>query len=526
MQRRGKVLIGFSLGAFAGVVLLFTSTTWFLYTESLKAEEQEVANLARALGERTERIIVEAREMLDAFNKFPMERCSKEHLRAMHEVAVAHPHIRAIGYWRAAERLCGVGFIQGVALRPSRADRIYESGVIAWWPKPETEIGGVQLFLMRYGEHDVAIDPRMLLEAGPMQDRLAGLWVENLRMAATPWNAELPSPDTLSNGLTVDHENYRLVFRYSLGTIFPIDVVAIEPIGRFWSRYESALIIAAMLGLLLAALWIYAISRYSQHRLSLATELRETLKRNKLQTQYQPVVDLITDRCVGAEALARWVREDGETISPDIFIPVAEVAGLVPDITLAVLKTTLSDLGKLLQEFSDLRINLNLAPEDLESEKFGRAMSEYLEQANVPTSAIKLEITERALVNSETSRSLIRAFRQRGHEVAIDDFGTGYSSLSYLESFELDTLKIDKSFVDAIGTDAVTSNVIGHVIDMAKSLGLDTVAEGVETPEQVSWLVEHKVNYGQGYLFSKPLTASKFHDFFRSHRERRRRKRR
>jgi sensor c-di-GMP phosphodiesterase-like protein len=125
------------------------------------------------------------------------------------------------------------------------------------------------------------------------------------------------------------------------------------------------------------------------------------------------------------------------------------------------------------------------------------------------------------LINSDTSRALIRNFRSLGHQIAVDDFGTGYSSLSYLQSFELDVLKIDKSFVDAIGTEAATSQVIVHVIEMAKSLGLATVAEGVQTPEQVVWLTAHGVTFGQGYLFSKPLSAGDFLEFFRSNQRRR-----
>src|SRR6185437_13869085 len=155
-------------------------------------------------------------------------------------------------------------------------------------------------------------------------------------------------------------------------------------------------------------------------------------------------------------------------------------------------------------------VNVNLAPDDLKNDRIGRELHDALAANDIAAHTVKLEITERALVNSNVSRSLIRDFRNRGHKVAVDDFGTGYSSLSYLQSFELDVLKIDKSFVDAIGTGAATGEVIVHVIDMAKSLGLEIVAEGVETPEQARWLVDHGVFLGQGYLFSKPLAIAEF----------------
>ena len=230
---------------------------------------------------------------------------------------------------------------------------------------------------------------------------------------------------------------------------------------------------------------------------------------------YQPVIELKSGRCVGAEALARWVRKDGEMVRPDLFIPLAEESGLVPDITLAILAATLRDLGDLLRKEPNLCININLAPEDLQGENFYTALAASLAKARINATCIKLEITERAMVNTDESRKLISQFRRQGHQVAVDDFGTGYSSLAYLESFELDTLKIDKTFVDAIGTEAVTNAVTGHVIDMAKSLQLDTVAEGIETVQQATWLIEQGVEYGQGYLYSRPLPPKEFRDFVR-----------
>lgn len=515
MRRREKIMFGGALLALVGVVVLLLSMMWLLWNDSVASEEAYAGGLAASLGQRTEHIFVDTRDMLAGFDQLKAPRCSQEHLEAMQNAAISRPHIRAIGYWQATERVCSIGFLPENGLKPPRADRIYDTGVIAWWPNPQTEIGGVQLFLMRYGDHDVAIDPRMLLDLGTMQNRQAGLWVEKLRMSAIPWDAKLPLPDSIPVGVTVDHAQGRVISHFSRNGVLPIDVVAIEPIDNFWNRHSQTLVIGVGLGLLIVVWWIYLILRFSRYQLSMATELRQAVAAGQIQVQYQPVIELASGRCVGAEALARWKRGSGESVSPDVFIPIAEKAGLVQDVTLAVLKMTVRDMKQMLTEFPAMSVNLNLAPDDLKNDRIGIELAKCLAEAHLSPGAIKLEITERALVNSDTSRALIRQFRDLGHQVAVDDFGTGYSSLSYLQSFELDVLKIDKSFVDAIGTEAATSQVIVHVIEMAKSLGLETVAEGVETTEQVQWLIEHGVCFGQGFLFSTPLSAGDFLEFFR-----------
>lgn len=520
MRRRDKVLFGSTLAALLGGAMLFAAIGWLVWRESVATETAYAGSLATSLGQRAEGIFVDARDLLADFDKLDAPRCSPKHLLALQQAAISRPYIRAIGYWQASERRCGVGFLPPEGLKPARADRIYDTGVVAWWPSKSTEVGGVQLFLMRYGDHDVAIDPRLLLDLGPLQRRRAGLWVEKLRLSASPWDAELPAPDTLSAGVTVDRNNGLVLSRFSRNDLLPIDVVAVEPLESVWNRHASTLIAGAALGLLLVATWIFLILRYSRHRLSPATELRDAVARDRIRVQYQPVVDLPTGRCVGAEVLARWTREDGEVVRPDVFIALAEQAGFIQEVTLAVMRIAIRDLRTLLTEFPDISINVNLAPDDLRDERVGTTLAQSLDAAGLPPGTIKLEITERALVNSNTSRALIREFRRRGHQVAVDDFGTGYSSLSYLQTFELDVLKIDKSFVDAIGTEAATSQVIVHVIDMAKSLGLATVAEGVETPEQERWLREHGVVFGQGYFYSKPLDLGVFRDFLRSRRGR------
>ena len=510
MGRRGKILaaaIGLGL---LGVIGLCAATGWLLWRQSVESETDYSGGLAAQLGQRTGRIILGIRDMLSGFDSLSEKPCSPDHLEALKRASVSRPYVRGIGYWHADDRLCGIGFLPDAGIRPRRADRIYPNGVIAWWPSPQTQIGGIQMFLMRYGDYDVAIDPNLLLDAGLSRQREAALWVEGLRLATIPADAQLPAPDKLSLGVTLDRTHDLVLSHFAENAILPIDVVAQEPMIDFWTRHAPILLLGGVLGLLLIVGWIDVILRLSHRELNPATELHRAIQHGRISVQYQPVVDLQTSRCVGAEALARWQHEDGEWISPAVFIPLAEKAGLIRDITQAVMKIAIRDLRRIFDEVGSVSINLNLSRDDLLDDRVGRELATRLRGAELPTSAIKLEITERSLVNSDTARILIHDLRDNGHDIAIDDFGTGYSSLSYLQSFELDLLKIDKTFVDAIETGAATSQVIVHVIEMAKSLRLRLVAEGVETQAQVAWLARHGVDYGQGYLFSRPLTLEDF----------------
>ncbi|MEO7431118.1 MAG: EAL domain-containing protein [Dokdonella sp.] len=515
MFRTGKILVFSTLVAIAGVAVLLVSIAALLWNQSVTSEEAYSGGLAASLGQSTERIIVDTRDMLQSFDQLTFPRCSTEHLKALEEAAISRPYVRAIGYWQANKRLCGVGFLAQGVLKPAHADRIYDNGVIAWWPSAQTQVGDVQLFLMRDGDHDVAIDPRMLLDGSPMKNRQAALWVENLRLSAIPWDATLPAPDTLPIGITVDHEHGQVISRYSRNAILPIDIVAREPLDNFLTRHAQMLAIGTSLGLLLLVAWIHLMVRISRSRLGMTAELREGIASGQISVQYQPVVDLASRCCVGMEALARWKRTGGDWVSPSIFIPLAEDAGIVQDVTRAVMQIAVRDMQEILAEFPGMSVNLNLGSGDLKSDAIGRELAATLSRAQLPAGSIKLEITERALLNTELSRSLIRNLRSMGHQVAVDDFGTGYSSLSYLQSFELDLLKIDKSFVEAIGTRAATSHVVTHVIEMARSLNLATVAEGVETTAQRDWLIEHGVLFGQGFLFSKPLWIGDLLDYLR-----------
>jgi sensor c-di-GMP phosphodiesterase-like protein len=248
-----------------------------------------------------------------------------------------------------------------------------------------------------------------------------------------------------------------------------------------------------------------------RRRLSLDQELKKALAGDRLQLEYQPIVNLANGQIVGAEALARWTNRDGVSISPDVFIKVAEDHGFVGLITTHVVKRALKDFCEVMRTRPGFQLNINVAPADLLDAQFLPMLDEVVKQANVPTRSLAFEVTERSAATDQDALETIHELRRRGYSIHIDDFGTGYSNLSYLLYLSVDTIKIDKAFVRAVGTDSPSVAIVPQIVAMARSLNLGVVVEGIENESQASYFSTKNLRiYGQGWLYGRPMPAGEF----------------
>jgi len=249
----------------------------------------------------------------------------------------------------------------------------------------------------------------------------------------------------------------------------------------------------------------------SVERLMLKSKLRRALERDELIVNYQPKVDLRTGRIVGAEGLLRWRLPGHGDIPPGQFIPLAEESNLILEIGEWVLNRVCLDYRALRRDIADPgRISLNLSLKQLRQASFIVRCRSVFRRHGVEPSAFELEITESTLMaDARRTVHLLGELHAMGVHLSIDDFGTGYSSLSALQQFPIGTLKIDQSFVQHVTDQPGDATIVRTIIDMGRSLGMDVIAEGIETPRQLAFLRDHHCDYGQGRLFgdSMPLEA-------------------
>ncbi len=242
----------------------------------------------------------------------------------------------------------------------------------------------------------------------------------------------------------------------------------------------------------------------------LEQELQGALDCGQLELWYQPVVSLRDGTVAGFEALMRWRHPERGLVPPVVFIPAAERCGLIVSMTRWAFRQACNDLRRF-QAVADRPptfMSVNFSGKDFMSPDFLEAIDGALAETGTDPRAVKLEITETLLMHSpETARSVLQACRDRGASVAIDDFGTGYSSLSYLQSLPADTLKIDQSFIRAMVEDASSRSLVRSIVGLAKGLDMKIVAEGIEGRAEAAILRDLDVDYGQGYLYARPLPA-------------------
>ncbi|MBA2667367.1 MAG: EAL domain-containing protein [Trueperaceae bacterium] len=244
-------------------------------------------------------------------------------------------------------------------------------------------------------------------------------------------------------------------------------------------------------------------------RLELETDLREALDRGDLSVAYQPILALHGERLIGFEALVRWYHPHRGAISPGEFIPLAEESGLIAAIDRFVMRAACAQIALWRRVVPDVSVSVNVSAVHVSLDDLVATVEGALAAAGLPSEALRLEITESALMaGADAAVEALGKLRSRGIQVQIDDFGTGYSSLGYLRRLPIDTLKIDRSFIEGVADDEGSREIVTAIVHLARNLGIDVVAEGIETRQQLEFLRALGCEAGQGYLFAPPLSAA------------------
>ena len=482
--------------------------------EANRREADQLGVFADAALKRAETVLTQALNGLQDMESLRDEPCSPPHMVEMRRITYTYRHIQDAGIYRGGKQLCSalLGSAQSVQLTLPPPDWRTPDGLDIWFDQPNPFAAPRRSMLLGRDGNYVGLDPLTFVDVVDRESRmLAIVHTEAGRIFAVSQGAALPRLQRAYADLaygpgneTTQEDDAAVVLRKS--RTIPLAVVVLAPHAALLANWRALLIGGLVVGLAAGAPLGILVWRRATRRFSLEGELRGAVRRHEMVVHYQPIVSLADQHWVGVEALVRW-RRHGRLVRPNLFIPMAENAGLIQQITDQVLDIVLAELGTLLRRHPPFYVSINVGAEDLKSRRFLGVLTARLRGTGIAPEQIRIEATERGFLEPDVARETIQAFRDAGHPVYIDDFGTGYSSLSYLQSFKVDALKIDKSFVDTIGHEAASSTVAPHIIAMARSLGLQVVAEGIEDTTQADFLRKQGVDYGQGWLFGRPVPA-------------------
>jgi len=507
---RGLLVPAVFVLAFLAVLAPIVAALLIAHHQSFAAERGKAQSLAAEVVRRAD---IARWQMAGALGKLQAppahDPCSDEGVRRMASAVLEYEQLQGAGYVRGDRLLCTAA---GRQARPFPLGPAEFSTIRGYAVRPHGKLPfapGVALIVITAPSgYTVFLHPKLSLDL-PLADDREAIGVIGVSRAGMinqrgPVDARLLRP-FFERGERTFVINDRLVsvLPSKAGDYAGFAILPMDEINGGMQRY---LLFLLPIGLVCAIALILLLRLLVRAENSFETVAKRALKSShEFYLRYQPLVDLRTGRWVGAEALVRWHRGTGEELRPDLFIPYLEEAGLITALTDKVFDLLAAEVDGDLRGRDDFYVAVNLASVDLQGDRLARLIEGLLAKTGCSARHFAIEATERGLIDAEDGSQALRAARDRGVRVALDDFGTGYSSLAYLQKFPLDYIKIDKSFVDSIATEAATSSVVTHIINMAQDLQLGLIAEGVETEAQARFLVERGVQYGQGWLFARPM---------------------
>lgn len=366
--------------------------------------------------------------------------------------------------------------------------------IVLWLKRPGSDRSGVLTTI------NINLSPYLLLAA--RQPEISGMALVAGDKALTSWKGQIIDTAQLPGHplRTLEVPGYPLSFMLYGNALPPRDVHII-----------------LLAGLLLAVLVSSSCFLLLTLRIRPGKEILQGIKRGEFHVEYQPLIEAASGKPYGLEALMRWTHPEAGKIPPDTFIAYAEGQNLIIPLTRHLFQLVARDAHKFRQMVPPgTKMGVNLSPLHLSSDSFRDDVEQWINAMPPQHFSYVFEITERTMVSERNAGEIFDWIHNKGIKIAIDDFGTGHSALIYLEKYKFDYLKIDRGFVQSIGMETVTSPVLDAVLNLAKKLNLNTVAEGVETDEQASWLINRGITHMQGYLFGRPMNVSQLIEYFQA----------
>lgn len=477
--------------------------------QALDTGFERATDYARTVAGRSDRAVAQMQEALDLLVAAgSAEPCSEEMLMLMRQLGMSMEFTKVVGAVSGEQMICSSLGMHEEGLDLGPPDSTTPIGMhlrlsapmalISQTPYISLELDGFIAMAHRNQAVDMVVDQQGVLFAtfDPTTGELR-TGSEQIRPAWIDAVTSQPEAAFVDGNYIVGVVRSEQVSRTG--------AVAAIPLSYLGQQVRAFIWVLLPIGLVTAVGLTFAVLYFARMQVSMPTQLRQGLRRNEFFLVYQPIVDLRTGQWVGAEALLRWRRSDGRLVYPDEFIPTAEQTGMISQLTERVIEIVQQDTASILHDNPEFFLTINLSAMDLQSGETMAKLLQLIQDSGARANQIVVELTERMLVDAIAARDIIASMRSHGVQVAIDDFGTGYCSLSYLETMQFDSLKIDRLFVEAIDTEAATNRVVLHIIEMARTLDLTLIAEGVETEAQAEYLREQGVEYAQGWLYSKAL---------------------
>ena len=497
-----------------GILLISISVSVSLILAKQQAINKEKSRLRVATNsvlERMQIVHTQINQLANQLSNIPEEACLASNVKKMQEMNVTSFLIKAIGHISNNTIDCSSmpNVFNGMNLGKPYSTN--SDGTRVWASLKSRRMNSVPYAVIERNGYAAVIVPQHSIEALGNPEISIGIF--NIKSHVIFASRGYLNPEWVKDykGVTpvsfIDNTSNHIIYiapnqtkRQAVISAIPMSETSKGIIG-----FAKILIpMGILIGLGVAVILLYLAKKRYSHE----AEMLKALGRNEFYLEYQPIIDLRDRTCIGVEALIRWESPTEGNVRPDLFIPIAEESGIICKFTEKVFELIAIDLGDLLKRNPNFHVGINVSSADIQSGNLIGLINKLVLTTGISNNQIIIEATESGFLNDGIAQDLIKSMRDLKLQVAVDDFGTGYSSLSYLTKFELDYLKIDKSFVDALGTEAVTGNVAFHIIEMAKSLHLSMIAEGVETEAQAEILFERGVMYAQGWLFSRSLNLS------------------